>query len=247
MARVESSITQEKGWGRWDGPSSLGVLLLLTGLALNKWSIERILAPDEHIYSRAAMALIVVFELCLLLAGLWLLLKKPSLPFPAFARRTAAIGLAAGALIGIYGSLKATGVIDPYRESRSAWTTMAASEELIFQLTPQFKVLSGSLNNLSFPDPRSRELFEDKVTFIDLAAAGAAPKVQQISNTGIEVPDWKVATEPRAEPVASLQLWRPFMDRVEYVNFPWTSSRPSRQSSSTRSATPLKSTWLSRV
>ena len=44
----------------------------------------------------------------------------------------------------------------------------------------------------------------------------------QIADSGIEVPDWKVTTEAKASPVANLELWRPFMDRVDYVNFPWT-------------------------
>ena len=200
----------------------------MMALALNKWSIERIFAPDEHIYSGASTASIVVFELCLFLAGLWLLLRRPALTIPVFLRRTAVIGLAGGILLGIYGSLKATGVIDPHREARKAWTAMVASEELIFDLTPQFKALAASLNNLRFPDHLSHDLFEGQVTVIDLTAAGTAPKIHQIANTGIEVPDWKVTTEGRTELLAKLQLWRPFMDRIEYVNFPWTEFKAAK-------------------
>jgi hypothetical protein len=233
-----------------------GCLLVLSGLLLNKWSLERIFAPDEHISSGVSTALIVVFELCLLLAGLWLLLKRPVLTIPVLLRRTVVLGLAAGVLLGSYGSMKAMGVIDPHRDARNAWKTMVASEELIFDLTPQFKALAASLNNLKFPDHLSQDFFEAQVAVIDLTAADpapkvqqiektgiespgqvtvthrtaadAAPKVQQIENTGIEVPDWKVATEGRTESAANLQLWRRFLDRVEYVNFPWTEFKAAK-------------------
>ena len=161
MARVKNdSISQQPGSRPIDGALPLGVLLVLTAVAVNKWSLERIFSPDEHISSGISIAVIAVFELCLFVAGLWLLSKRPALPIPVLLRRTVAIGLAGGVLIGIYGGLKATGIIDPYREQRNAWTTMAASEELIFELTPQFKVLAASLNNLKFPDHLSQHLFD---------------------------------------------------------------------------------------
>ena len=206
----------------------LGALSILAALAVNKWTLERVFSPDEHISSGSSVAIIAIFEACLLLAGLWLLLKKPALAIPVLPRWILAIGLAAGVLLGIYGGLKATGIIDPYREQRTAWTTMAASEELIFQVTPQFKKLAGSLNNMKFPDHLSQEFFEAQVAFTDLAPAAGSAKVQQIADTGIEVPDWKVATEAKTVPAANLELWRPFMDRVEYVNFPWTEFKAAK-------------------
>jgi hypothetical protein len=203
-------------------------LLVLASLLLNKWSLERILAPDEHIYSGMSIAVIVLFEICLLISGLWLVLRRPTLSIPVVLRGALAVGLVAGVLLGMYRSLKAMGLIDPHREQRNAWKTMVASEELIFELTPRFKSLAGSLNNLKFPDHLSQELFEGQVAVIDLAAADAVPKVQQVANTGIEVPDWKVAREARTQPLTNLQLWRPFMDRVEYVNFPWTEFKAAK-------------------
>ena len=206
----------------------LGVLLVLAALTLNKWSIEQTLSPLGHIYSRLVIAWIVLFEACLLVAGLWILFKRPVLAIPVLLRRTAAIALGAGVLFGIYGGLRAAGIIDPYREPRTAWTVMAESEELIFELTPQFKTLAASLNNLKFPDHLSQDLFEGQVAIVDLAPVDAAPKVQQISNLGIQVPEWKVASAARVEPVANLQLWRPFMDGVDYVNFPWTEFKATK-------------------
>src|SRR5947207_3433204 len=113
-----------------DGVMTLGVLFLLTALLVNKWTLERVFSPDEHISSGSSLAIM--------------------------------------------------------------------------------------------------EFFEPQVTFTDLAPASGAPKVQQIADTGIEVPDWKVVTEAKAMPLASLELWRPFMDRVDYVNFPWTEFKAAK-------------------
>ena len=222
MAQVAVDGIGPHSVSRPRGIPTLGILLILAAVAVNKWTLERVFSPDEHISSGTSVAIIAAFEVTLLLAGLWLLLKKPALGIPAALRWILAAALAAGVVIGIYGALKVAGIIDPYREQRAAWTTMAASEELIFTVTPQFKKLAGSLNNMKFPDHLSREVFEAKVAFIDLAAASAAAKVQQIADTGIEVPDWGVGKEAKSEPIANLDLWRPLMERVDYVNFPWT-------------------------
>ena len=107
-------------------------------------------------------------------------------------------------------------------ESSKAWKTMISSEELIYVITPQFKGLAASLNNMSFPDHLSREYFEDDVTVIDLATKDAQPKVKQIANLGIDVPNWKFEAKPHTEHLTNLRLWHQFMDQLDYVNFPWT-------------------------
>lgn len=207
------------------GSLLLGALLVLAAVALNKWTLEPIFARDETISSPLSIAVIVAFQLVLLTAGVLLLLKRPALPGPAALRYLAMSVLAAGVLLGGYGTLRATGVIDPHRETRGAWATMAASEELIFELTPQFKVLAASLNNLAFPDGPSQPLFEPRVAVIDLVPPS---DMKQVANLGIEVPQWTVAKESRTEPVERLQLWRAFMDRADYVNFPWTEFKAAK-------------------
>ncbi|HEX4780325.1 MAG TPA: VCBS repeat-containing protein [Usitatibacter sp.] len=203
------------------GTVTLGVLLVLAGLALNKWSLEKLFSPDEHISSRFSIAVIAVFDMALLAAGLWLALRRPRLPVPAFARHGFSVLVAAAVLLGAYGSLRATGIADPYRETRTEWTKMAEGEELIFQITPQFKILSASLNNLRLPDPPSQSIFEPQVKVVDIVPVAGPEGMHKVSDTGIETPDWKLAPES-TQPAANLQLWRAFIDRVDYVNFPWT-------------------------
>ena len=100
MARVKNDgISQQPASRPMDGALPLGVLLVLTALVMNKWSLERIFSPDEYISSGLSIALIAVFELCLFLAGLWLLLKRPALTTPVLLRRAVAIGLAGGVLM----------------------------------------------------------------------------------------------------------------------------------------------------
>src|SRR5688500_9295058 len=137
------------------GSPALGALLVLAAVALNTWTLEPVFARDETISSPPFITLIAAFQLVLLTAGAMVLLQRPALRPPPL-RYMAMSVLADGGLLGGYGTLRATGVIDPHRETRGAWAVMAASEELIFELTPQFKVLAASLNNLAFPDGPSQ-------------------------------------------------------------------------------------------
>jgi hypothetical protein len=203
------------------GALVLAILLILAGLALNKWSLEKLFSAREHITATSSIAAIAVFEAVLIALGLWLALRRPRLPGPAFARHAFSVVLLGGFLVGGYGMLRATGVVDPYRETRGAWATMAESEELIFQITPQFKVLSNSLNNLQLPDPPSQSLFEPQVKVVDIAQVAGPGGMHKVADTGIEAPDWK-PTAASVQPAASLHLFQAFMDKVDYVNFPWT-------------------------
>jgi len=218
MAAADKTQAQ-KGSGK--GALTLGILLVLTGLVVNKWSLERLFSPREHISSPVSITIIAVFDIVLLAVGLWLVIRRPRLPVPALARHAFAVVLGASCLVGAYGTLRATGVVDPYRATRNEWTTMAESEELIFQITPQFKVLSNSLNNLQLPDPPSQSLFEPQVKVVDIAQVAGPEGMHKVADTGIEAPDWKTTAESM-QPAANLHLWQAFMDKVDYVNFPWT-------------------------
>lgn len=198
----------------------LGWLAFLAALALNKWSVERVVSPDEQISHGPYIVAIVLFQLGCLAVGLWLLARRPALPIPALLRGAVAVGLGAGVLVGVYGNLKAAGIVDPHREARGAWQAMVASEELIFRLTPQFKLLAASLMNLQLPDHLSHEVFGDQVTVVDLAGDTPAPGAE-VGNTGARVPQWAIG-QARSDALANVRLWRPFLDRVESINVPWT-------------------------
>ncbi|MBI4241945.1 MAG: VCBS repeat-containing protein [Candidatus Rokubacteria bacterium] len=198
----------------------MGSLALLVGLTLNKWAVERIVSPDEQISHGPYIGAILLFQLGCLAVGAWLLARRPALPIPALLRGAVAIGLAAAVLVGVYGNLKVAGIVDPHRETRRAWQAMVASEELIFQLTPQFKLLAASLMNLQLPDHLSRELFEDQVTVVDLVGEAPAPGAE-VGNTAVRMPSWAVG-QARSVALANARLWRAFLERVEYVSVPWT-------------------------
>lgn len=42
---------------------------------VNKWSVERLVAPDEYLSAPSKVAVVVAFELACLAAGLWLILR----------------------------------------------------------------------------------------------------------------------------------------------------------------------------
>lgn len=111
-------------------------------------------------------------------------------------------------------------VIDSLGVPSKAWNAMVSSEELIFALTPQFKAFAASLNNLSFPDHLSRRYFDAEVTVLDVN--GREVDSRNISDVGIEAPNWNIASGVRTDSLRDLQLWRPFIDQLDYVNFPWT-------------------------
>ena len=146
---------------------SLGVLLVLAGLSLNKWSIERIFLADDHLDSSEFIAAIVIFQILCIVSGVWLLLRKPALPIPIVVHCIVVFCLAAGVLFGGYGNLRALHIINPHREMLELFRAINASEELHLALTPRLNGLGKSVMNLEFPDNQSYELFDDHVTVGD--------------------------------------------------------------------------------
>ena len=58
----------------------LGLLLVTTGILSNKWLLEWLLADDGKIESAMENIIIAIFQIVLILAGLFLILKRPKLP-----------------------------------------------------------------------------------------------------------------------------------------------------------------------
>jgi hypothetical protein len=57
----------------------LGVLLIIAGLVINKWTVERLLVPDGHLTSRMVLVALVVFEVLLVGDGLFLVIRDPTI------------------------------------------------------------------------------------------------------------------------------------------------------------------------
>lgn len=54
----------------------IGLLLILSGVLLNKWALAYILAPDGEIQSKIFIVIISLGQILLLIAGLWLIVSK---------------------------------------------------------------------------------------------------------------------------------------------------------------------------
>ncbi len=196
----------------------LGWLVVGIALAWNKWAVERLVATDEHIESLKSLAVIVGGQLVCLAVG-WVLLRRGwPRSWPDVLRRLAtAIGLVILA-IGVMGSLRALGIVDPHRERRAVIVEVTAAEELVIVLTPQLDRLRESLRNLRFPDERSIGLFTDPVLVRDVgplpamsdASAGAGILIQDASEV--------IAGDPAWVSLDSLVLFGSLLDSVHYVD-----------------------------
>ena len=195
----------------------LGVSLVLTGLSLNKWSIEQLFVLDAYISSVRFIVAIVIFQICCIVPGLWFLCRRPILSISVALYRITVFGLAVGMLVGVYGNLIALSMINPHREMLETFRTLNASEELILSLTPRLKGLGKSVMNLEFPDHQSHELFDDRVTFVDLAHHRLLPSYKEFfPAVSVGTREWQSSGEVHAASLQELQMWRPYLDGVEY-------------------------------
>ncbi len=192
----------------------LGYLAILVGLTLHKWALERILAPDEHIASTAFSALIALFQLGWIGLGIVLLWQRPRLRLGAVATWTAGTILTGLLLFGLYANLRALGILDPYREVKSAWDEVTAAEELLLALTLELRRLDESVLNLALPDLRSRRLFSTEVSVRDLPET--AVEELQLPAVSVTVRERQAVDGELRVATADLRLWRPLLDRVDY-------------------------------
>ncbi|RMH23499.1 MAG: VCBS repeat-containing protein, partial [Acidobacteria bacterium] len=196
----------------------LGALAVIDGLLLNKWSVERLVAADEHIASWRSIALIGAGQLALIAAGAGLILghrRGWRLPSRHLLHGMLAV-VVAGFAFGGYGSLRALGVVDPYREVRAAWDELAASEDLLLELAPALQRLSRSARDLELPDRDAAELFAARVILADLPA-GAAGEVRTLPSLATTLRSWQGGGEERTVARDELSLWRPLFSAVAYL------------------------------
>ncbi len=195
-------------------PAWLGWLAIVTGLALHKWALEILLAPDEHFGSGFFVALIVLFQVGWIGLGAALLWLRSRIRLPSPVTWAATVVMTAVLSLGVYGTLRALEIVVPHRQVRAAWQQVTAAEEVIHILTPELGKLRRSVLNLEFPDAGSRHLFGDPVAFADLPAGEA--KTRELATVPVEVREWRTSVAARRAAAADLELWRRLLDRVEY-------------------------------
>jgi hypothetical protein len=197
----------------------LGIALVVLGILLNKWTLEPILAADEHIWSLTYNAIIVVGQLLLILAGLGLFWRRHTIVLPHWFQRSAILGFSLMFAVGIYGSLRAIHIIDPNAEVRQAWVSMVASEEVIVELEKELRRLSTSAMNLQIPDHASLELFEELVYLRDINLAGANSPDGTPSGTSLDIDlyKWQPQQSGLTLPRTDLDVFRALFDEVRYL------------------------------
>ncbi len=193
--------------------AGIGWLCLVTGLALHKWALASFLAADGEIASPRFAAIIAVFQLAWIVLGVVLLWHRNRRVSPTL-MRVAKILVGACLLVGLYGNLRAQGILDPYRELRAAWDEVTTTEELLLELTPSLARLATSVENLELPDLGSRVLFSGRVTIQDLVAE---PEItERLAPMVVEVTEQAIASAAIDVANDRLNLWRPLLDEVEY-------------------------------
>ena len=189
----------------------LGGLLLLAGLALNPWSLGRLLSPDGQVDNTDFRGMILAAEALLVAAGLVVVRMRPrTAPLPIAV--LLALPLLAAAGLGAYGG--ALALLPPSQEQKTM-ASMERSEVLYLAVTPTLRALGQSAQNLAFPDPGSHSLFADQV--VVASDLDEAPRVEGRLDEAV-LSRWPIADGSRSVPKADLALWRPFFSTVEYFS-----------------------------
>ena len=193
----------------------LGLLLVLTGALVNKWSLGPVLAPDERITAWVFLTPIVASQASCLVTGSWLLMRKGTFAIRPTLRRLMLVGSAAGLLVGSYGTLRALRVIDPHRELRATWDQLNATEDLTVRLAPDLRTLAESVINLELPDHRSALLFADAVSVTPIVADKPPAMIEELLTVEVRRLTWPVADHASPAPSGELRLWQPLFAPVD--------------------------------
>ncbi len=183
----------------------LGVLLVLAAVAVNKWSVGRLLARDQSVDSILFLTAIVAFQVVCVVTGLWVIATRSTRRSGSTIQATASIAVGFVVVWGAWGSLLAV--------PSASWTEMEAAEEAIVALGPELRRLSHSVLNLQLPDPSARQSFGDSVTVRDIRVVGSP---QDLRFGAVEA---GFRANPRSPgPVArqDVALWRPLLDVVVF-------------------------------
>ncbi|MCH7681375.1 CRTAC1 family protein [candidate division KSB1 bacterium] len=82
----------------------MGILMIISGLLLNRWAIGRIVAQDGNIESTTLQTVIILGQIILLIAGIWLLLRKGSVNWSGLFRLGLTLACVAAVTLGAYGT-----------------------------------------------------------------------------------------------------------------------------------------------
>lgn len=192
-------------------------MTVLGAVLFNRWSIGRVLAPDQHIFSEKKIGIILTLQALLLLVGLWLLIRPPKLSLSRPLRRSALAGAALACLFGLYANALAFRILEPNREFNDAVRLMVDSEELILTLTPELGRLTESLENLELPDHQSHQLFAPQVSVLGVDRDRVPEESLRGSlNVGLLSRRWAVAEASQTLTPEAIHLWQGLLGEVSF-------------------------------
>lgn len=106
---------------------------------------------------------------------------------------------------------------DEFTRQRELLVRINRSEDLIQELVPEVRALDRAALDLHLPGRRGRGLFAPEVAVVGLVAAG--PKeVQRLPQELAVTWGWPVESNSRQVARESLDLWRPFLETVDYFD-----------------------------
>ena len=191
----------------------IGALLVAAGLLINPSSVGQALAPDgvlddpsKALFVRACQALAV-------LAGLFVLLRRPRGARGASAGPLS-LALLALVAIGGYYSRQAFDVRAKIEHQSAVLSRINRSEDLLQWLTTELRELNKSALNLSLPDQRSHRLFHETVRFTDLSGEADVP--HELSDGVVSIGHLNPSTEWQSAAPAAMNLWRPMLDPIDF-------------------------------
>ena len=193
-------------------PVLLSLSLLLVGLALNRWSLGAMLAPDGEIEGRGKLLAIGILQGATILVGIGVLFRPPALP--AATTRLGALVLLAVAALGGFRTWEVTSRFRRADEQVELLTAINRSEDLIQEISSWMGEFRWSALNLHFPDQHAGALFEDSVEYTDLASAPG--EVNPIGDGAARLRHWPVQSTPRTQQTNEVRLWLPFFEQVDY-------------------------------
>jgi len=105
----------------------------------------------------------------------------------------------------------------PATSTEEALERIVASEELILAYTKQLSGLDNSVLDLHLPIPTSRGLFQEEISVVDITSAPACLVATGHTGLPLRVRLWEIDTEARPFYAEGLDLWRPWLAEVDYI------------------------------
>jgi hypothetical protein len=186
---------------------------MLGALAANRWAIGWNFFPDGLVTYPSTRNVILGVQAALGLGAVLLLWRRPALPASTHLVSLLLIALSA---VGLYQTSVAYRVLSKASHQRDLILAINRSEDLLQWLTPQLHDLNTSALNLTLFDAKAAKMFNDEVVTVDLDGPSAAHAADELGGGLAWVHHWEVAASEQSGPNDQLDLWRPFLDDVEY-------------------------------